>query len=103
MPLHNHPDRIRITFDDHRLVNKNEPMRDVRQPPRLLNTPAAWGFPAMTMIAVTYGCARVGKTYDESKNLDTSSCSLPRTACGSTWFIPTWPVAVTCSVPAGRG
>ena len=33
MPLHNHPDRIRITFDDHWLVNKNEPMRDVRQPP----------------------------------------------------------------------
>ena len=33
MLLRNHPDRIRITLDDHHLVNNNDHMRDVRQSP----------------------------------------------------------------------
>ena len=37
---------------------------------RLLNTRAPRGFTAMTLIAVTYGYARVSKADDESKNLD---------------------------------
>ena len=65
--------------------------------------PAGRESTAMTTIAVTYGYARVSKTDDESKNLDTQLMLLARTQASEVaWSIPTWPAAGPSSVRAGK-
>ena len=55
----------------------------------------------MTLIAATYGYARVSKADAESKNLDTQLLILAEHGIRSDMVYSAAPAAATCSAPAG--